>query len=450
MARSHVGPEVAEIISSIKRGNRRITPLKQRALGVVTNVGAMAGLLDTLVKQHAKLVAGSAFASPRERMELKLVNTATTPSKNGRGFRYFDAVDRGRSAVHMEDSFLIFGESTDSARQSKKAKGDPYADVVFRAMTGAAPPADITGQALATIRSTLPREAVEAFRAFLNKQDFEQVTSGRRTGGRIGKQRKAVRLGDVAVRGTVSRDVNSPRFVPSAIEERSQQIRHYREDIKLLPSHDLPRILAADPEAQQQMLDEARDNARVFFLQLKQQARLAGQDADAVYREAVHKGQERARAELEKFQHDRAGVLRQYAAGSSKALRQVFPRYVQTSKKNSTRFNSMTDAKTLRAASKQVQALLENTSYTRLVNVFKPLLQAQIQAFKDATPSRAESGLYKLEPSSKGAGPASGIKGKRQFGYKLLKPETGGSLRESYTFMTDDQFNRFARKLTKK
>lgn len=444
MAYKDVGPQLDDILKRIstRAGRTRFSPKQQRVFGAVTNIGGIAKFLDRLVQEHAKLVEGSAFRDPKLNFDMKLVNVASSKTKSGTPFFYFDAIDRGRKAVRAkEGSVLVF-----SAHAGDRA---------FRGEVKAAPPQDITGQALSDIHATFPAEAVEVFRQFLNQKSFQpQVRTSK--GPRFAKGFKRVPLGQVAVKGTLFVDTNSPRRKLQFEQPVKQKVRAITDDVKLLPEYKLPELLGNEQQAQFVLEAGARQ-----MREIQQQLRIGGKEAEeklekvygsafAALREANKRAIEQAERRVKEVQGNRRSILRDNASRSGKLLGNIFASGARVNQPTKIFTDRVLGPPQLDQASKQVRNLLRTMSYKQLVAMFEPVITKQAAVFQKYTPSRADEGRYRLAVTGTVDAKGRTRNEKGKFAkpsdlYTIEPPETGGTLRASYVFLTDDKFIKFAK-----
>src|SRR5947208_742565 len=90
---------------------------------VVSNVGEWSAFFDKLVELHKK-TRGSAYRDTSANWGAKLVNTATTTSKNGQQFNYYDVVDRGRAPIDRgPGKYVVLAGSDGLGRIRKRVSG---------------------------------------------------------------------------------------------------------------------------------------------------------------------------------------------------------------------------------------------------------------------------------------------------------------------------------------
>ena len=437
--------KVSELLDDVIRrtqrsGITRRSPGQQRYLGLVTNAGAATKFLDTLFREHAKLVAGSMFAKGSvPRFDLNLVNTATTRDKDGRLFRYYDVVDRGRGAVRVgQGRALVFATPT-GARAHARA-------------VGSAPGEEITLTALAQIRAIAPALAVNLFREWLNQKTFQPRTAA----GRFKKGSKAVPLGNAKFNRRAAASKKAER---TAVAAGKKYTPPKDGRVALLPAAYQNTIIGLGPDEQKKQIELAVIKAEHLLGELARAGAAADRTAIDVHKKAVDAALKENQRVQREFVKERESARRNYAYGG-RLLGNIFPQ--QSFNKRKKQFDSPIVAKNLDQASRQVQNLLRKTTYAQLVAIFEPLLDLYLAAFQNATPTRVATRNYKMVPVGVARDEAKkfDVKSRRNLGltnlpraksyYAALPPETGGQLRASYVFLTDGQFDKFVQKASKK
>lgn len=149
--------------------------LRERSVGVVTNVSALSAIFDHVIKRT--LTARGAIGRRKLHADASIVNKAWMRMPDGRKFFYFDIVDRGRPAIRPRAGRVLFflGRNTDPET------GGP--EIVWTKKARATRPYRITARANAEIRGRLPELIERDFRRWVDAN--VEVPAPMRETGRI-------------------------------------------------------------------------------------------------------------------------------------------------------------------------------------------------------------------------------------------------------------------------
>lgn len=333
----------------------------QREMGWVTDCGAYANFLDEFNRILFEQGSGDL------NFGMSIINTAEAVSWNGRRFRYFDAVDRGRGAIVFEPVNDDSGDAED-APGVDGAEGPPAfydrSDVFTRRMqVSASRPWHISVRSNAEIAAIMPGMLSRAMREYVS-------TNGRD-------------IPDVPGRGgvkQVKKGAASSKPSKGKIKAGSSAVRRpsVQPDIPLFK--DVPILIGA-----------SATNARVLTAQIAQ-ANLRAQAA----RKKGRKNAEVARI-AEQFERevirDRRLRIADIEAGSAN-IERIFAAALAQNRTLTKAVRSLSKPNPNQTTAKRLanldahSKLISLTNEAGVASIFVGIVEAQVEVYKKNTPVR--------------------------------------------------------------
>jgi hypothetical protein len=203
---------------------------KQRNAGWVSDVGAMSQILDRVVKMITDEGRRKGTTTdPTNTFNMYLVNDAYTILQDGTAFRYFDAVDRGRSTVYAKRArkLAYIVVPYDNDRSGNVTRGEPQRLVSTIGVKGTKP-AYISTKAQTELFTEIPKRVQKQFEEFartITGPFNENVTT------QLGQNRKFTYqnegksdlwINDLGIQGTVTRAAEADDRKRSGYRERQR------------------------------------------------------------------------------------------------------------------------------------------------------------------------------------------------------------------------------------
>lgn len=177
---------------------------------VVSDVTQWSAFFDELLKAHGKL-RGSMLGKEEKtkNWNMQLINTATTTTRKGREFAYFDAVDTGRSAINTrfnaiggKGHFLIFAG---------------LEGITFKQRVSGTIGYNITAKSQARTVTTIDTALRATFQAWLDTANEKSIKT-------TGVKTRKILLGKARV-GQAPRDKNKGTEAAEAIDKTGDRVR---------------------------------------------------------------------------------------------------------------------------------------------------------------------------------------------------------------------------------
>jgi hypothetical protein len=215
-----------------------------------------------------------------DRVDLQLINTASTKSSSGQPFFYFKAVDTGRKSV--------------AAKRGKRLHFTIAASRISKERVGPAAGFQITAKSVAKIQATFTSDVTEAFRKWLNDAKLEVGTNPRDSRGRFTKN-PLKNLGNFSV--TPKGRKNAAPLLGRAVRARATLTKAERETVNQVKSETFHKTLeelvakgTRRRDAVKQASEKAKTAAARSELRFKQAQGSAGLKSGAGVFKFIRKG----------------------------------------------------------------------------------------------------------------------------------------------------------------
>lgn len=402
---------------------------------VVSDISAWSAFFDSLLKTHAKL-RGSAFNKTYKTQTwgLKLINTAVTLNKHGQAFPYFDAVDKGRSAI----STRFFGKGIKGSTGARFLffAGNP--GVVTTQSVRAAPGAQITVKALAQTYGKFDAELVATFNRWLLKAQESAIEGGVIKRGASGVLRvgRTSRAGAGVLRQRISesaRDLADMDAADRFLIEQGVSLGDEGEIIETpivddvgegnFSSRRLSRVDARGTRAYTRVMKGLLNQSKLTF----DEKRLIG-DAALVAGQAAER--DRISSVIAAAQARSAFRFRISGFSLSEAGQQQVSNAAEIDQFRLRRVLTKEEFRKAVLTNPAIQKLVKIPNWMALAAIFAKTTGDQIEGvWKPLTPSRKKLGRSKLGYSEGGQ-------------LSMFGPETGGSLKQGYRLVTNNQLQK--------
>lgn len=401
---------------------------------IVSDINQWSAFFDSLLKTHAKL-RGSAFnrSYKTQTWGLKLINTAVTLNRHGQAFPYFDAVDKGRSAI----STRFFGKGIKGSTGARFLffAGNP--GVVTTQQVRAAQGAQITTKALAQTYGKFDAELTATFDRWLLKAQESAIEGGVLKRGASGVLRvgRGSRAGAGILRQRISeseRDLADMDAADRFFAEQGVSLGAEGEIIETpivsvgeenFSGRRISRVLEKGTQAYTAVMKRLLTQSKLTFDEKKligDAALAAGQAAE----------RDRISSVIASAQARSAFRFRIGGFGLSEAGQQQI---AAASRADQFRLRRVLTKEEFR------KAVLTNPAIQKLVKI--PNWYALAAIFAKTTGDQIEGVWKPLTPSRK-------LLGRSKIGYSeggqlsLFGPETGGSLKQGYKLVTNNQLQK--------